>query len=115
MRREIRQVGVVSLLLLSLLHAWFSHDHDHPPERHQGHHHHNIAEAAHTKAVRSPDAAKGTQLATVALLVTLFHFALPQPEEDKEAPQFEVALRIEPQFCERPQSPRAPPLRFSFV
>lgn len=116
-RRELRQTGVVGLLLWSLLHAWLGHDlaHLHHGHHHVGQQHQSVGEATHTTAVHRPANDQLALTAPVALLVTFFHFALPQPQEVKEAPEFEVALYIEPQFLERPQSPRAPPLRFSFV
>lgn len=111
-------MGVVGLLIWSLLYAWLGHDltHVHHGHQHVGQQHHSVGEATHTTAVHNTSNDQISSLtAPIALLVTFFHFALPQPQEVKEAPEFEIALFTEPQFLERPQSPRAPPLRFSFV
>jgi hypothetical protein len=113
MSRDLRKSGVVGLLLLGLLHAWFGHDlfHGH----HHGHHQ-DPAQAAHTTAVHRSDNGPIAKIAPVALLITLCDFALPPLSQHTEVcVDFEVVDSIEPQFLERPQSQRAPPLPFSFA
>ena len=118
MRRISSQTSIASFLLCALLYAWLGHD------LHQHHHHHHDGpqhvqhdsqgEASHTKAVHRGQDDATPQLVVVALLNGFCDYALPQPVELGEAPAFDFALLIEPQFWERPSSPRAPPASFSF-
>ena len=111
MKRDLRHIGIVGLLMWSLVQAWFGHDllHGH---HHEGHR--SSDEATHTKAVYRIDANVVSQLLPVALLVGFCDFLLPEPVEESFVHEIEIAVYIDPQFLDRPQSPRAPPI-FSFI
>lgn len=115
-RYHLRQTSIASLLLCTLLYAWLGHDLQHHHRHHDGPQHHQHLsqdEASHTKAVHRGTNCCVAPPVMVALLVGFCDFALPQLVLFEDAPSPEVALLIEPQFWERPNCPRAPPLPFS--
>lgn len=117
-RRLPRQTSIASLLLCALLYAWLGHDlqqhHHHHHDGPQHVQHDTQGEASHTKAVHRGQDDATPQLLVVALLTGFCDFALSQPVALEEVPALDFALLIEPQFWERPASPRAPPTNFSF-
>lgn len=108
MPRELRNIGLAGLLLLSLCHAWFGHDLVH------GHHHQNLGEATYsTSPQRSATADLQVPLLTVATLFSFCDLTFIAPREIVELRDETVATFTDPQFLERIHSPRAPPV-FSF-
>lgn len=106
---QLRQIGLVALLLCALSHAWFGHDLFH------GHHHDELHEASYSTSWKGQADQLTSLLGSPALLTPTQDWAHLQTSGDwidtieESSPSFQA-----PHFLDAQQVPRPPP-SFSFI